>query len=77
MTNATYTKPRHVATYVKSETQSGLGRSAENCRCTRAAAAVSGRVMIARCPRTTPCSPDARVNHSTVHRATAIPSRCS
>ncbi len=44
MTNATYTKPAQVATYVKSATQSWLGRSARNSRRTRSAA-VPGEIV--------------------------------
>jgi hypothetical protein len=49
MTNATYTNPRHVATYVRSATHSWFGRPALNCRVTRSggrAAAESGIVAI-------------------------------
>ena len=57
MTNATYTNPRHVATYVRSATHSWFGRTALNCRVARSggrAAAVSGIVVTANVrPRTT------------------------
>src|SRR3954465_12856832 len=49
MTKATYTKPAQLATYVKSATQSWLGRLAENSRFTRSAGrAASRRVLVIR-----------------------------
>jgi hypothetical protein len=81
MTNATYTKPRHVATSVKSATQSWFGRAAVNGRCTRsgevAHSPVAGRVVRTVAPRTTPWSPAARITRSMVQRAATIPSRRS
>ena len=80
ITNATYTNPRQVATYVKSATHNWFGCVAENCRCTRSADGVavsSGRVVRTRRPRTTPCRPAARIWRSTVQRAAAVPSRWS
>lgn len=81
MTNATYTNPRHVATYVRSATHSGFGRTAWNCRVTRSggrAAAVSGIVVTVNFrPRTTPARSRRRIRRATVQRATACPSRLS
>ena len=92
MTNATYTNPRQVATYVRSATQSSLGWVAVNCRATRSAGlvvAVSGIVVTSNArPRTAPARPSRRINaaragrrrrlrRATVQRATATPSRLS
>jgi len=81
MTKATYTKPRQVATYVRSATQSWLGRTAVNCRVTKSGgrdARVSGIVVTLNVrPRTTPASPCHRISRATVQRATAWPSRLS
>ncbi len=61
MTNATYTNPRHVATYVRSATPNWFGRAAVNCRVTRSggrAAAVAGIVVtVSFRPRTAPARP--------------------
>jgi hypothetical protein len=77
MTNATYTNPRHVATYVRSATHSWFGRMAWNCRVTRSggrAAAVSEIVVTVNFrPRTTPARPRCRIRRATVQRATACP----
>ena len=81
MTKATYTKPRHVATYVRSATHSWFGRTAVNCRVTRSggrAAAVAASVVAANFrPRTAPARPRRRIRRATVQRATACPSRLS
>ena len=81
MTNATYTKPRDVATYVRSATHSWFGRPALNCRVTRSGgrtAAVSGMVVTVNFrPRTTPAMPRRRIRRATVQLATACPSRLS
>jgi hypothetical protein len=81
MTNATYTKPRHVAMYVRSATHSWFGRMAVNCRVTRSrgrAAAGAGIVVTLNLrPRTTPPRPRRRIRRATVPRPAACPSRLS
>src|SRR5690606_14163371 len=81
ITNATYTKPRHVATYVRSETHNWFGRSAVKLRSTRSsgrAAAPSGIVVsLKRRPRTAPVSPSCSISRSTLQRPTRMPSRFS
>jgi len=62
---------------VKSDTQSGFGRSALNCRLTRSSgrgAVISGNVVRIRLPRTVPRNP-CRISRPTVQRATAMPFR--
>lgn len=88
-TNATYTNPdqvrpkagqTEVATWVKSLTHNAFGRGALNWRFTRSsgqAVAGSGTVVRTFLPRTTPCSPMARIRRTTVQRATTRPSRAS
>jgi len=81
MTNATYTNPRHVGTYVRSATHSWFGRTAVNFRVTRSGgrpAAASGIVVTVNLrPRTAPARPRRRIRRPTVQRATACPSRRS
>ena len=75
-----YAPDGRIVSVIKTDLPEIGGRAAENCRCTRSCghgAAVSGRVVIARAPRTTPCRPAMRIRRSTVHRATVIPSRWS
>jgi len=80
MTNATYTTPDHVITYVKSATQSRLGAGALKSRSTKSTGRSprSPGIVVRRfLPRTTPWRPSARIRRSTVHRATSMPSRCN
>ena len=80
MTKATWTKPCQVATQVKSLTHSRFGEGAWNWRLTRSSgqgAAGFWTVVFTVLPRTAPRSPIARISLSTVHRATATPSRRS
>ena len=65
---------------MKSLTQSMFGAGAWNWRFTRSSghgAAGSWIVVFTVLPRTAPRSPMARISRSTVHRATANPSRRS
>src|SRR5690606_7806331 len=80
ITNATYTKPRHVATYVRSETHNWFGRSAVKLRSTtssgRAAAPPGIVVSLKRRPRTEPVSPSCSISRSThelEHRDEVVP----
>src|SRR5664279_2096402 len=76
MTNATYTQPASVDTYVKSATHNLLGASGLKSRLTRSwalVAAGSGTVVRFTGPRRAPCSPRVVISRSTVHRATSIP----
>ena len=78
MTNATYTHPDHVETYVKSATHNRFGACGSNRRSTRSSArrpCWSAMVVRLTVPRRAPVSPSLRINRSTVHRATAVPSR--
>ena len=78
MANAVYTVPAHVDTYVKSATHNRFGAPAVNWRFTRSGArAPSGSDTVVRTflPRTAPTRPHARINRSTRHRPTTIPSR--
>jgi hypothetical protein len=80
ITKATYCHPCHVETYVKSDTHSWFGRSARNCRLTLSnghGAFLSLIVVRTTLPRIAPHSPSRRISRSTVHRATAVPSRAS
>ena len=77
-TKATYSQPCQVDTYVKSDTQSSLGRSALKTRLTWSnghGALASGVVVRTTLPRITPRSPRRRISRSTVQRATTVPSR--
>ena len=77
-TNATYTHPDHVHTYVKSATHSWFVRSRAKWRSTRSAGLVclgsvsTGRLRL---PRTTPAIPNSRMRRSTVQRAMSCPLR--
>jgi hypothetical protein len=81
-TNATYTVPASVATWVKSATQRRSGASAVKSRLSRSAARscpgpVPGTVVRGALPRRTPRRPCSRISRSTVHRATRMPARFS
>ena len=79
-TNAVYTKPRQVATYVKSETHNWFGWVAVKFRSTRSAGwgpAPACVVVIHARPRRAPARPIAPISRRTVHRATRNPSRRS
>src|SRR5262245_45119927 len=73
ITNAMYTKPRQVATYVRSAPQSWSGWAAVNWRVTRSGGrviAASGMVVtVTGRPRTTPTSPRRRISRASVQRA--------
>ncbi len=81
MTNAVYTKPQAVATYVISATQRRLGAGAVKSRSSRSAGLVSapaGTVVRGFFrPAAIPKRPISRISRSTVHRATSMPSRRS
>jgi hypothetical protein len=82
MTNAVYAVPAPVATKVKSTTHSRPGASGAKSRFTRSPGLCrdgSGTVVrgFFHPPRRTPRSPSLRISRSTVHRATAMPSRFS
>ena len=78
ITNATYTHPDHVETYVMSATHRRSGASGAKSRRTRSRARGpdgSGIVVRLTLPRTAPASPSWRMSRSIVHRATGMPSR--
>jgi hypothetical protein len=78
VTNAVYTNPDQVATYVMSAIHNWFGAVARNWRSTRSpgrAATSAGIVVRARRPRTRPANPAVAINRSTVQRATVMPSR--
>src|SRR5664280_1372795 len=76
MTNATYTQPASVDTYVKSATHNLFGANGQKSRFTRSCALVaagSGVVVRLTFPRRAPCRPRVFINRSTVQRATPMP----
>jgi hypothetical protein len=80
MTNATYTQPDHVDTYVMSATHSmsgAVGLKSLDTRSRARSAAGSAIVVRLTLPRRAPSRPSARIKRSTVHRATGMPSRFS
>ena len=81
ITNATYTHPEWVFTYVMSATHSRFGAGAANWRSTRSAGRskswFESVVTVQVLPRRLPTKPMSRINRSTVQRATRMPSALS
>ena len=81
MTNAVYTNPEKVSTYVISATQRRFGAGAVKSRASRSAGrspvasgtVVRGFFRLAAAP----AMPSSLISRSTVHRATSMPSRRS